>query len=178
MKRLGLVLLLGCTASAPQPLANQAPTAPAPASSDPFAITLGEATVVEVTDHDVPLLKLHATGQIEYAMVSRSGEVRWFPGGTLGPDAVIRGPGEPLALREKYDNAPRGHDHTARRLADGKVIIAIPGLADAVFSLAPDGAVSLTGRTPPRRWRVDAASPALAHTAFLLFGVAVKTSID
>jgi hypothetical protein len=64
------------------------------------------------------------------------------------------------------------------RLVGETLVIAIPGLDDAVFTLASSGAISLTGRTPPRRWRIDAPSQAVARTGFLLFGMMVKTRID
>ncbi len=70
---------------------------------------------------------------------------------------------------------------TRRRSLDGDaVVIDIQGLPTARFELAADQTITLTGRPADKvqHWRIDARDHDVARTAFLVFAVWMKASID
>jgi len=55
----------------------------------------------------------------------------------------------------------------------------IPGLPLARLELHDGSTITLTGRPKdPSSWRIEASDPAVARTAFLVFGTNLEAAID
>ena len=147
-----------------------------------IAVKLGEATVSELGPPETPVMKLHADGTSEFLERYRHKAPDWQPGFTLAADGSFTYAGKPLgrSLADEFDGVVSGHDHTSKKLEGDTVVIDIQGLPTARFELAADQTVTLTGRPADKvqRWRIDAPDHDVARTAFLVFAIWMKASID
>ncbi len=144
-------------------------------------VKLGDATVFELGPPETPAMKLHADGTTEFLEHYRHKAPDWKPGFTLAADGSVGFGGKRLGtLAEEFNGVASGHDHTSKKLDGNAVVIDIQGLPTARFELADDQTVTLTGRPAAdvKRWRIDARDKDVARTAFLVFAVWMKSSID
>jgi hypothetical protein len=156
---------------------------PTRASSSPsFHLTLGDATVYELVDrYRKPRAK-----PTRYLVVRAGGTVDLINTRTDRPwvtfvvkdDGTVLDRGKPIAAISEHAIIELPHDKRMPLTIEGDTIsLEIKGEVVKV-SLAKGGNVTVIDRPDGNKWRIDAQSPAVLRTAFLVLALAMKDELD
>jgi hypothetical protein len=155
------------------------PAPPAEPEPPPFALVLGEATVFEGSGKaEKPVWKLHADGTTESSGTltkKKKTTTVWNPGATVKADGTIEAKGVAVAklsadaITDLETNQP-----IPLTISGNTISVQTEAGATVTLTLADDGQFTIAGGPKDgKSWRIEAADPAVARTAFLVVGISM-----
>jgi hypothetical protein len=186
MTRLALVVLTltacGNHTTSSEPAAKSTAEPAAKPTSAGVHLALGDATVYELVDRrwrkrDPPTrrLVLHADGTVE--MINDKTDKPWMTF-AVKDDGTVLAEGKPMATIAEHGITDAMTNRPVPLEIDGNTITVHIDKDAVKVVLATDGNITVVDRPDGNKWRIDAKTPEVMRTAFLVLALDMKTALD